>query len=166
MEGFVTITKKGKEEVYEEIIPQIDSLVRDESDLTANLGNCTAVLKMAFPQNVSWVGFYLRKSHELVLGPFQGKPACVRIKMGQGVCGKAASEGRTVVVPNVAAFPGHIVCDPGSKSEIVVPVLRGSDVLGVLDLDSPLLSYFDEVDKNYLERIMKLILLKFEKQSL
>lgn len=161
METFVTITKKEKEEIYQEIIPRIASLVQDEPDLIANLGNCAAVLKMAFSQEISWVGFYLLKVEELVLGPFHGKPACVRIKLGQGVCGKAALERRTLIVPDVSAFPGHIVCDPESKSEIVVPVLRGSNVLGVLDLDSSVLGYFAPADKEYLERIVKIILPKF-----
>jgi GAF domain-containing protein len=153
METFVKVTKSEKNEIYEEIIPQIASLLEGEEDLTANLANTAAVLKMAFPSTVSWVGFYILKDGELVLGPFQGKPACVRIKIGKGVCGTAAARRETTVVPNVEEFPEHIYCDRDSRSEIVVPLLHSGKVAGVLDLDSPLLGTFDETDKVQLEKI-------------
>jgi len=155
METSVKVTKSVKSEVYDEIIPQIESLLRGEKDLTANLANTSAVLKMAFPSTISWVGFYLLKGGELVLGPFQGKPACVRIQVGKGVCGTAVSERRTIIVRNVEEFPGHIYCDPDSRSEIVVPVLRDGKVLGVLDLDSPSLRSFDDTDKENLEILVE-----------
>lgn len=161
METFVTVTSSGKEEVYQEILPQIESLLNDETDLIANLANTASVLKMAFPEKVSWVGFYLTKGRELVLGPFQGKPACVRIQLGKGVCGKAAADKEALIVPNVNEFPGHIVCDPEAQSEIVLPVLRGEDVLAVLDVDSSFLNSFDETDRFYLGRIANLVAGRF-----
>lgn len=161
METFVTVTKTRKEEIYQEILPQIESLIAGESDLIANLANIVSVLKMAFPERISWVGFYLARNGELVLGPFQGKPACVRIGWGRGVCGKAAAEAKPVLVPNVEEFPGHIVCDPDSRSEVVVPVLRGNEVLGVLDVDSGRLNAFDQVDTKYLLKVVNLAAQKF-----
>ncbi|HEX9614380.1 MAG TPA: GAF domain-containing protein [Bacteroidota bacterium] len=158
MERYVSVTRTGKAEVYEEIIPQLESLLEGESDPTANLANTTAVLKMAFPARVSWVGFYLLKGGELVLGPFQGKPACVRIGMGKGVCGTAAKRRETIIVPDVDQFPGHIACDPDSRSEIVVPLIWDDELVGVLDLDSPQTATFDETDRRYLERIRTIIL--------
>ncbi len=157
MEEYVKVTKSSKKEIYEEIIPQIDALLEGEEDSIANLANTAAVLKMAFPSAVSWVGFYILKNGELVLGPFQGKPACVRIKVGKGVCGTAVAEKRTLIVPNVEEFPGHIYCDPDSRSEIVVPIARQGAVKGVLDLDSLHLGSFDETDKKYLETISERI---------
>jgi L-methionine (R)-S-oxide reductase len=156
MESFVTVTATTKREIYEEILPQIESLIANEPDQIANLANTAAVLKMAF-EPISWVGFYLFKEGELVLGPFQGKPACVRIRIGQGVCGTSARERRTVIVPDVTAFPGHIVCDPDSKSEIVVPMVKQGELLGVLDVDSASVASFDEVDRFYLERIVRML---------
>ena len=153
MDAYVKVTKSSKKEIYEEIFPQILSLLEGESDLTANLANTAAVLKMAFPATVSWVGFYIRKGGELVLGPFQGKPACVRIQLWKGVCGLAAATRKTVIVPNVEEFPGHIYCDPDSRSEIVVPVLRDGKVRAVLDLDSSALRTFDETDRVHLEKL-------------
>ena len=155
METYVKITKSSKEEVYKEIIPQISSLLEGEADPTANLANVVAALKMAFPSKVSWVGFYILKEGELVLGPFQGRPACVRIQVGKGVCGTAVAQGRSIIVPNVEEFPGHIYCDPDSRSEIVVPIFNQGKVRGVLDLDSPQLGSFDETDKKYLEVIVE-----------
>ena len=155
METYVKVTKSSKEEVYNEIIPQISSLLEGEADPTANLANVVAVLKMAFPSKVSWVGFYILKEGELVLGPFQGRPACVRIQVGKGVCGTAVAQGRSIIVPNVEEFPGHIYCDPDSRSEIVVPIFNQGKVRGVLDLDSPQLGSFDETDKKYLEVIVE-----------
>lgn len=152
METYVTVRATDKVGIYRELIPQIKSLVEGESDLIANLANVSSALKMAFP-SVSWVGFYLLKNGELVLGPFQGKPACVRITMGKGVCGTAAEQRATVIVPNVHEFPGHIFCDPDAKSEIVVPLLKGNQLLGVLDVDSNSFNAFDMDDKNYLEEL-------------
>ena len=152
METFVKVSAKTKRETYLEIIPQIKALVEGETNLVANLANVTSALKLAFP-SISWVGFYLIEGNQLVLGPFQGKPACVRIAIGKGVCGTSAHKQMTIIVQDVEKFPGHIVCDPDSKSEIVIPIIRGSQVLGVLDVDSAALSTFDETDKSYLEEL-------------
>lgn len=159
MEEYITGTKTNKTEVYEEIFPQIRHLIADEPDVIANLANISSVLKLAFP-TISWVGFYLVKGNELVLGPFQGKPACVRIQFGKGVCGTSALRRETVIVSNVHEFPGHIFCDPESKSEIVVPMIKQNRVFGVLDVDSASLNSFDDVDKNYLELIVSELLSK------
>lgn len=131
---------------YAELLPQLASLVDGEPDLVANLANITAALKVCVPR-ASWIGFYVtRLPGELVLGPFQGHVACVRIRFGKGVCGTAAAEQRTVIVPDVAQFPGHIACDAGSRSEIVVPIVRDGAVVAVLDLDSYELAAFDDID--------------------
>jgi len=156
----IVIKGETKEEIYSELLPQIKSLIADEPDLIANLANVTSVLKQAFP-SFSWVGFYLMKGNELVLGPFHGKLACTRIKIGSGVCGTSALEKKTIIVPDVEKFPGHIYCDPDSKSEIVVPIIKDGEVLGVLDIDSYELNNFDEVDKVYLEKIVDLLVSKF-----
>ncbi len=156
----ITIKGETKQEIYSELLPQIKSLIADEPDLIANLANVTSALKQAFP-SFSWVGFYLMKGDELVLGPFQGKLACTRIKVGTGVCGTSALEKKTIIVPDVEKFPGHIYCDPDSKSEIVVPIIKDGKVLGVLDVDSYELNNFDEVDKVYLEKIVSLLISKF-----
>lgn len=160
METFVSVNSIVKEDIYKEIMPQIESLIDGEDDLVANLANTASVLKLAF-STISWVGFYLNKSDELVLGPFQGKPACVRIQIGRGVCGTSASQRATLIVPNVLEFPGHIFCDPDSKSEIVVPIIKNNQLLGVLDVDSASLGSFDETDKVYMEKIVNLLLPKF-----
>jgi GAF domain-containing protein len=152
MDSYVKVTSTQKSEIYREIIPQIHALLDGEDNLIANLGNAAAALKLAFP-TVSWVGFYLRSGEDLVLGPFQGKPACVRIRWGKGVCGSAAASRSTIIVPNVHEFPGHIFCDPDSKSEIVVPLIRDGEVLGVLDLDSSDYATFDETDREYLVKL-------------
>jgi len=145
-----------KSVIYEEIVPQIDSLIADEPDLVANLANITAVLKEAF--DFFWVGFYLEKNGELVLGPFQGPLACTRIKFNEGVCGKAFSIGKTIVVPNVDEFPGHIACSSASRSEIVVPLFDDKGIaVGVLDVDSDKLNDFSETDRRGLERVGSLI---------
>src|SRR5262245_47019434 len=136
-------------------MPQVASLVEGEPDLIANLANICAALRECLPI-ASWIGFYIRRGDELVLGPFQGKVACVRIALGRGVCGTSAAERRTVVVPDVEQFPGHIACDAGSRSEIVVPILRGSDVVAVLDLDSYALAAFDDVDAHALGHVAQL----------
>jgi len=140
---------------YRELLPQLASLVDGEPDLIANLANIVAGLRECVP-TASWVGFYIRRGDELVLGPFQGKIACVRIEFGRGVCGTAAAQKRTVIVADVDTFPGHIACDAGSRSEIVVPILRGGNVVAVLDLDSYALAAFDEVDADGLAPIAEL----------
>ena len=142
--------------IYDEIIPQIKSLVSGEPDLVANLANIAAVLKEAF--GFFWVGFYLAKDGELVLGPFQGPLACTRIKFGEGVCGQAFAEAKTLIVPDVDKFPGHIACSSASRSEIVIAILgRDGKPVGVLDVDSDKLSDFDSADAIGLERIGKVI---------
>ena len=139
-----------KEKNYQLLIKQLEALIEDEPDVIANLSNSSALLNQ-FLHDVNWVGYYLMKEDELVLGPFQGLPACVRIKVGSGVCGTAVSEKSTQRVENVHAFPGHIACDANSQSEIVVPIVKDGAVVGVLDIDSPSLDRFDEIDQHYLE---------------
>ncbi len=156
----IIVKGETKEEIYSELLPQIKSLIEGETDLIANLANVTSALKQAF-ETFSWVGFYLMKEGELVLGPFQGKLACTRIKIGSGVCGTSALKKETIIVPDVEKFPGHIYCDPDSKSEIVVPIIKDGEVLGVLDIDSYRLNNFDEVDKIYLEKLVGLLISKF-----
>jgi len=141
----------GKKERYEELLPQMKALIAGETDVTANLGNAAAALKQTFA-HFSWVGWYLLKHGELVLGPFQGPIACTRIALGRGVCGTAAVRRETIVVPDVNAFPGHIACDAGSRSEIVVPLVHNGELFGVLDVDSCEYDSFDDVDKQYLEQ--------------
>lgn len=144
---------------YAELLPQLASLVEGEPDLIANLANVVAVLRECLPI-ASWIGFYITRpaAHgtELVLGPFQGKVACVRIAFGRGVCGTAAAERRTVIVPDVEQFPGHIACDAGSRSEIVLPIVRDGRVVAVLDLDSYDLAAFDDTDAQYLAKVAEL----------
>jgi GAF domain-containing protein len=152
----LTITRGSKVEQYEALIPQIKGLLEGEEDLIANLANITGALKEQF--NWLWVGFYLVKKGELVLGPFQGPVACTRIAKGRGVCGTSWAEAKTLIVPDVEKFPGHIACSSSSKSEIVVPVFKGNEVVGVLDVDSIELETFDETDKKFLEQIVKLII--------
>ena len=145
-------TEASKSETYEAILPQIEALISGEPDLYANLANISAALKEAF--GFFWVGFYLVKGNQLVLGPFQGPIACTRINLGKGVCGTAWLQKKTQLVPDVELFPGHIACSAASKSEIVIPVLKGDEVLMVLDVDSDRLDDFDEVDQKYLEKLM------------
>jgi GAF domain-containing protein len=144
----------GKEEIYKQIIPQLEALMDPDEPVLSSLANLTAALKEAFDK-ISWAGFYIIKSEVLYLGPFQGKVACTAINTGKGVCGTAAEKIETIIVENVDEFPGHIACDSGSKSEIVVPILAEGKVWGVLDLDSYEYSSFDETDKKYLEDICK-----------
>ncbi|MVN22187.1 GAF domain-containing protein [Mucilaginibacter arboris] len=152
----LTITRSGtKTEQYEALVPQIKALMEGETDLVANLANMAAALKEQF--NWFWVGFYLVKEAELVLGPFQGPVACTRIRKGKGVCGTSWEKAETLIVPDVEAFPGHIACSSLSKSEIVVPLLQGKNVVGVLDVDSSELNEFDETDAKYLEQLVKLL---------
>lgn len=148
----LNIIKGTKEEQYQAILPQIQALTEGESDLIANLGNIVAALKEQF--GWFWVGFYWVREGQLVLAPFQGPVACTRINKGKGVCGTAWEKAETIIVPDVEAFPGHIACSSLSKSEIVVPVLKDGEVIGVLDVDSDDYNQFDEVDKVYLEKIV------------
>ncbi len=141
-----------KEEVYKEICPQISSLVSKETDMVANMANIAAVLKEAL--GFFWVGFYIVKDDELVLGPFQGPLACTRIKYGKGVCGSAWAQKKTIVVPDVDQFPGHIACSSLSRSEIVVPIFKKGECIAVLDIDSKEINSFDEIDARYLERML------------
>ena len=143
-----------KAERYGALVDQLRALLHDERDAIANMANAASLLYHALP-DLNWAGFYLMKDGELVLGPFQGKPACVRIAVGRGVCGAAAERRETVVVEDVHAFPGHIVCDAASRSEVVVPILAGGDLVGVLDLDSPRLGRFDADDRAGLEAFVK-----------
>ena len=145
----------SKEVRYEALIPQLKSLISTETDQIANYANVSAALKEVF--NFLWVGFYRVSDKVLVLGPFQGPIACTRIAYGKGVCGFAWQEGKTVIVPDVDQFPGHIACSSRSKSEIVVPVVKGAKILAVLDVDSELLNNFDEIDAKYLEIICALL---------
>jgi len=142
---------------YRELARDLAALLAGERDLIANAANTAALIYDALPR-LNWAGFYLYKSGELVLGPFQGKPACVRIAMGKGVCGTAAARRETVLVEDVHAFPGHIACDSASNSEIVVPLLRGTDLLGVLDLDSPQPARFGPADARGLEALARIFL--------
>ena len=145
----------SKEEIYQALLPQIEALIASETDLVANLANIAAALREAF--GFFWVGFYVVKGQELVLGPFQGPIACTRIAYGRGVCGTAWKEQKTQLVPDVEAFPGHIACSSASKSEIVVPAFHIGEVALVLDVDSDQLDDFDGVDQKYLEELMGLL---------
>ena len=145
----------SKSELYQDLAMQLEALLVGERDRIANAANMAALIYHGLP-DVNWAGFYFRQGGELVLGPFQGRPACVRIPLGRGVCGTAAARGATVLVPNVHAFAGHIACDPVSRSELVVPLLESGKVSGVLDLDSPLVGRFGEVDQMGCERLAAL----------
>ena len=151
----LSISKGSKQEQYETLIPQIEGLLTGEDDLVANMANVAAALKEQF--DWLWVGFYVVKHDELVLGPFQGPVACTRIRKGRGVCGKSWSEAKTLIVPDVEKFPGHIACSSLSRSEVVVPVITNNEVVAVLDVDSQHLNYFDETDQQFLERIVSLV---------
>ena len=144
-----------KAEQYESLVPQINGLIEGEADLVANLANIVAALKEQF--SWLWVGFYLVKGKELVLAPFQGPVACTRIRKGKGVCGASWEKAKTIVVPDVEKFPGHIASSNLSRSEIVVPVIRDDQVIAVLDIDSDQIDHFDETDQFYLQRIIDLI---------
>jgi len=151
----ITIITGSKEEQYEHIIPLIKGVLEGETDLVANLGNVSAILKEQFKW--WWIGFYLVKEGELVLGPFQGPLACTRIRKGKGVCGSSWEKAATLIVPDVDEFPGHIACSSLSKSEIVVPVIRNGEVVAVLDADSEFYAHYDETDQKYLEEIVSMI---------
>lgn len=155
-EDLTLLTNATKEEKYQSLIPQIEGLLYGESNLIANLANIAAALKEGL--GFFWVGFYLVDSdEELILGPFQGPVACTRIRKGKGVCGSAWRDEKTIIVPNVDEFPGHIACASASKSEIVLPVYSNDKIIAVLDVDSDELNDFDEIDQKYLEKIISLI---------
>ncbi|KUP06689.1 histidine kinase [Bacillus coahuilensis m2-6] len=144
----------SKEQKYELLIKQLRALLEGESNTIANLSNASALLNQ-FLDEINWVGFYLTEGQELVLGPFQGLPACVRIPYGRGVCGTSAKEERTLRVADVHEFPGHIACDAASQSEIVIPLIKKGQVIGVLDIDSPIKNRFDQEDENMLNQFTK-----------
>ncbi len=154
-EELIISTTADKRERYSTLIPQIESLVAGEPDLIANLSNITAALKQTL--NFFWVGFYLVKENQLVLGPFQGPIACTRINFGKGVCGASWKEKKTILVANVDEFPGHIACSSASKSEIVLPAFKNNEVALVLDVDSDVLNDFDETDRIALSKVMRII---------
>ena len=151
----LTIIEGDKVEIYQSLVPQINALIDGEPDLVANLANVAAALKEQF--GWLWVGFYLVKEEQLVLGPFQGPIACTRIGFGKGVCGTSWKEEKTLVVPNVDEFPGHIACSSASKSEIVVPVIKDGNVVAVIDADSEFLNHYNEIDKQYLGQLAQFI---------
>ena len=146
----------SKEAQYQSLLPQIEGLLYGESDFVANMANVAAALKEQF--RWFWVGFYLVKGDELVLGPFQGPVACTRIKKGKGVCGTSWAQRTTLIVPDVDAFPGHIACASASRSEIVLPLINDNEVIGVLDVDSEFLDHFNDTDKLYLEQVISILL--------
>src|SRR5690625_2096684 len=152
-----TIYTDNRERNYEIVLQQLKALIEDEKDITANLANASALLNQ-FLHDINWVGFYLWKEDELVLGPFQGLPACIRIPYGKGVCGTAIEESQTQLVDNVNEFPGHIACDSASKSEIVIPIIVNNEIYGVLDIDSPNYNRFDQVDQQYLEEFVAILI--------
>ena len=154
-EELIVADSQHKADLYETLVPQIEALVFGESDLTANLANISAALKETM--NFFWVGFYLVKGEQLVLGPFQGPIACTRINQGKGVCGTCWEQGRVVIVEDVDQFPGHIACSSESKSEIVLPAFKNNEVALILDVDSDRLSDFDEQDEKYLSEIIKIV---------
>lgn len=150
------ISGNTKEEIYQSIVPQIKALVEGESDITANMANVCAALK--FGLNFFWVGFYLIKNNQLILGPFQGPVACTRINLGKGVCGTSWQNNEVIIVDDVDSFPGHIACSSLSKSEIVLPIYNSNkDVIGVLDVDSDAYKTFDKIDEQYLTQILQIL---------
>jgi L-methionine (R)-S-oxide reductase len=146
-----------KTELYDQLASQLSSLLAGERDLIANAANFSSLIFYSLP-DLNWAGFYFLQNNELLLGPFQGRPACVRIALGQGVCGTAAARRATTIVPDVHEFPGHIACDSASNSEIVVPLLKGERLIGVLDLDSPFVGRFDDEDAAGLETLVRILL--------
>jgi GAF domain-containing protein len=157
------MTMPEKRALYGELAAQLAVLLESESDPVANTANTAALIYHGLPE-LNWAGFYFRRGAELVLGPFQGKPACVRIPWGQGVCGTAATRAAAVIVPDVHEFPGHIACDPNSRSELVVPLVTAGEVAGVLDLDSPVLARFDEEDRAGCERLVAILIASLRPQ--
>lgn len=154
-EELIIAQSADKAEKYKTLVPQIEALVQGENDVVANLSNVAAALKQTM--NFFWVGFYLVKDNQLVLGPFQGPIACTRINFGKGVCGASWKEKKTILVPNVDDFPGHIACSSASKSEIVLPAFKNGEVALVLDVDSDQLNDFDETDAKALEQVMRIV---------
>ncbi|MEJ0029326.1 MAG: GAF domain-containing protein [Bacteroidota bacterium] len=154
-ENLVISVSTEKKDRYEVLVPQIAALIEGEKDVVANLSNIAAALRQTM--GFFWVGFYIVKDKQLVLGPFQGPIACTRIDFGKGVCGTSWKEARTILVPDVEAFPGHIACSSDSKSEIVLPAIKGENVALVLDVDSDKLNDFDEIDVLYLEKVMRIV---------
>ena len=154
----------NREERYKHLLKQAESLLEGERDWVANLANAASLLYFTL-EGVNWCGFYLLRGEELILGPFMGKPACVRIPVGKGVCGTAAEKRKTQVVPDVFQFPGHIACDADSRSEIVVPMMLEDRLIGVLDIDSPVISRFDAVDQKYLEQFAEKVVLHVDWSS-
>jgi L-methionine (R)-S-oxide reductase len=154
-EELIIAASTSKEERYKTLVPQIEAIVQGEPDVVANLANIAAALKQTM--NFFWVGFYIVRNDQLVLGPFQGPIACTRINFGKGVCGTSWKEKKTIVVPNVDEFPGHIACSSASKSEIVLPAFKNNAVALVLDVDSDNLNDFDSIDQHYLENVMRII---------
>jgi GAF domain-containing protein len=146
----------NKEQFYQELTQQAQALLGDESNLIANMANLSALIFNSLP-DVNWAGFYLVEGNELVLGPFQGQPACIRIPIGKGVCGTCASSGQTQLIEDVHAFDGHIACDAASNAELVVPFYRGEELVGVLDIDSPLLARFDQEDRKGAEALVSVL---------
>jgi GAF domain-containing protein len=153
----MTSQPESKRDLYDRLTAQLSSLLAGERDLIANAANFSSLIFHSLP-DLNWAGFYFAKNDELVLGPFQGQPACVRIKIGQGVCGAGAAKCDTVIVPNVHEFPGHIACDSASNSEIVVPLMKDGRMIGVLDLDSPSIGRFDADDAAGLERLVRVLI--------
>lgn len=145
-----------RESQQEVVLTQLRSLINDEPSNVANLANASALLNF-YLQDINWVGFYLFDGHELVLGPFQGLPACIRIPLGRGVCGTSAQQRKTLRIEDVHSFPGHIACDAASNSEIVIPMIKEDALLGVLDIDSPLKGRFDEEDQRFLEQFVDIL---------
>jgi L-methionine (R)-S-oxide reductase len=146
----------SKAAFYDELAAELDALLAGEADPVANAANAAAAIYYAL-HDLNWIGFYFLRGAELILGPFQGRPACVRIPLGRGVCGTAAAERRAIVVPDVEAFPGHIACDTASRSELVVPLIAGDALLGVLDLDSPMVARFDAADQAGCEKLASVL---------
>jgi L-methionine (R)-S-oxide reductase len=155
---------EAKAKFYRELDAQLAELLGEDANLIANAANAAALIYHGLP-SITWAGFYFRRGSELVLGPFQGKPACVRIPIGYGVCGTAAARAETLLVPNVHAFPGHIACDPASRSELVVPLIEVGRVTAVLDLDSPVAARFDEIDREGCERLAARFLVHHQQYS-
>lgn len=156
MNEFNELYPKNKIECYKLVHAQLKSLFDGDNHLIPNLSNTSAILNQAL-EGINWVGFYLMKNGELLLGPFQGKTACVHIPVGKGVCGTAVLKDETMLIPDVHLFPGHIACDSASRSEIVIPIHHNGNVIGVLDIDSPMVSRFDEEDKEGLEKVVTIL---------
>jgi GAF domain-containing protein len=154
--AYSTATPEAKQAMFDDLRSQLAGLVHGETDLIANTANFSSLVFNSMP-DLNWAGFYFLKGDELVLGPFQGKPACIRIKKGRGVCGTTVVEGKSIVVPDVHAFPGHIACDVNSRSELVVPVRANGEIVGVFDLDSPLPNRFDQHDADGIEALVKIL---------